>query len=189
MNKPILYKCLKPLIDIFIKLYRPQIVGSEFIPRDNRVILAGNHTSYLDCLLLISSTKRCIHFMAKDSLTKGIKKIIFNHMGIIPVNREVHDGKSLKEAISYLRNEEVIGIFPEGTINRTNDTILEFKKGTVKMAIETGATIVPFVIKGKFSLLKKSVSIEFLKPITIKSDDILKENQKLMRIIKKELER
>ena len=55
-------------VPIFKLLYRPTIIGSENIPSSNRVVLAGNHTHNFDCALLISSTKRTIHFLAKDEL-------------------------------------------------------------------------------------------------------------------------
>jgi 1-acyl-sn-glycerol-3-phosphate acyltransferase len=82
----------------------------------------------------------------------------------------------------------VIGIFPEGTINRTDDIIMPFKIGAVKMAKETNTKIVPFVITGEYKAFKKNIAIEFLKPIEIKSDNLTKENEKLMKIISKKLE-
>ena len=72
MKEPVLYKIVRPIIKIvFVVLFRPKIIGLENINKDGKLVLAGNHTSYLDCLLLISSTKRVIHFLAKDSLVKG----------------------------------------------------------------------------------------------------------------------
>ena len=55
----------------------------------------GNHTSYLDPLLVGSSTNKCVHFFSKDSLYKGIKKPIFKGLGIIPVNRKIKDKNAL----------------------------------------------------------------------------------------------
>ena len=109
-------------------------------------------------------------------------------MGIIPVNRSIHDHNALEKAIKTLEEEKLIGIFPEGTINRTDDIIMPFKIGAVKMASETGAPIIPFVITGEYGLFKKSC-IEFLKPIHIpKKDDLTEENKKLEQIISKKLE-
>ena len=112
----------------------------------------------------MSSTNRVIHFLAKDELTKGIKWIIFNHMGIIPVNRKTHDKKALKQAIDILWNKEAIGIFPEGTINRTNDIIMPFKIGAVKMGKESNSPLIPFVITGKYRVFRKKIKIKFLLP-------------------------
>ena len=75
MKDPIFYKLVRPIVKgLIYLLYRPKIIGKENIPKNGSIILAGNHTNNFDCLLLISSTKRCIHFLAKDSLYKGIKK-------------------------------------------------------------------------------------------------------------------
>ena len=108
-------------------------------------------------------------------------------MGYIPVNRKIHDGDSLKSAKEELRKGEVIGIFPEGTINRTDDILMPFKIGAVKMSNDTDSVIVPFVIKGKYNIIGKSISIEFLKSRKI-SSDLEKENKKLRDEISKKLE-
>ena len=109
-------------------------------------------------------------------------------MGIIPVNRSIHDKGALNNAINTLKEDKVIGIFPEGTINRTKDIIMPFKIGAVKMAYETNTSIVPFTITGEYKVFKKSVTIEFYKPIKIKSDNLTKENEHLMNFISKQLE-
>ncbi len=187
MNQNILYRITRPIIKIvFNILYRPTYIGLDNICKQEPCILAGNHTNYLDCLLLISSTNRTIHFLAKKELTLGLKGIIFNNMGIIPVDRKTHDKKALTTAIETLNNKSVIGIFPEGTINRTNDIIIPFKIGAVKMSKETNSKIVPFVIKGHYKLFRKNITIEFLKPYKVEKD-LSQENKKLMTIIENEL--
>lgn len=183
MKDPIFYKITKPILAIFIKLYRPTIIGKEFIPKEGRVILAGNHTSYLDPLLVAYGTKRCVHYFAKDSLYKGIKKPIFKGLGIIPVNRKIKDKNSLYKGIDVLNNDLVVGIFPEGTINKTDDIVMNFKFGAVKMAYETNSKIVPFSITHKYKFLKKSVKIEYGKPYNV-SSDLKKENDILMKKVK-----
>lgn len=183
MKDPIFYKITRPILAIFIKLYRPTIIGKEFIPKEGRVILAGNHTSYLDPLLVAYGTKRCVHYFAKDSLYKGIKKPIFKGLGIIPVNRKIKDKNSLYKGIDVLNNDLVVGIFPEGTINKTDNIVMNFKFGAVKMAYETNSKIVPFSITHKYKFLKKSVKIEYGKPYNV-SSDLKKENDILMKKVK-----
>ena len=181
-NDVLLYKVLRPIITVLFKLlYRPTIVGKENIKNNGRIILAGNHTNNLDCALLISSTKRNIHFLAKVELFKGIKKILFANMGLIPVNRKVKDHNSLEMAYNYLNNDKVIGIFPEGTFGKGN--VLPFKMGAVKMAYETNSEIVPFAITGTYKFFSKDLKIVFGKPKKIKSVDLEKENEKLRNIV------
>lgn len=189
MKDVILYRITRPLIKVFMKIFfRPTYIGTELIPTDVNFILAGNHTSYLDPLLLMSSTNKTIHFLAKDSLAKGIKGLLFRSMGIIPVNRKIHDKNALKTAEEELLNKKVIGIFPEGTINRTEEVTIPFKIGAVKMAQDTDALLVPFTITGKYKLFRKSVIIEFYSPYKVR-EDLTIENEKLRGFIGSELKR
>ena len=177
-----LYKLLRPLITILFKLlYRPKIVGTENIKSSGGIILAGNHNNNLDGAILISSTKRNIHFLAKIELFKGMKKYFFDNLGLIPVDRSKRNHKALEVAYEYLKNEKVIGIFPEGTFGRGK--ILPFKLGAIKMAYETGCEIVPFAITGDFKMFSKNLKIEFGKPIKIKNNDLEKENEKLRNTV------
>lgn len=184
----LLYKIVRPIVYIFIKLYRPRYIGINNIPKDGAFILAGNHTSKLDPILVASSTKRCVHFFAKDSLYKGIKKPLFKGLGIIPVNRSIKDKNALNNGIKCLKDNHVIGIFPEGTINKTNDIIMEFKYGAVKMSNETNSKIIPFAIKNKYKFLKKNVTIIFGKSL-IATDNLEESNIKLMNEVKKLLKK
>ena len=181
MKDPIFYKIVRPIIKVFFFIiFRPKVIGQENIPKDKAIILAGNHTNYLDCIFLISITKRCIHFLAKHSLYKGIKKPLFKNMGIIPVNRQTKNKKAVQAAEAVLNDHGTIGIFPEGTINRTNDIIMPFKIGTVKMAKDTNCYIVPFAITGKYRLFNNHLQITFTKPYKISSPDLEEENKILM---------
>ena len=191
LKGPILYRIVRPILRLlFYVLYRPTIIGQENVPKDGRVVLAGNHTNNLDCILLISSTKRTIHFLAKEELIKGIFGFVFKCMGIIPVNRKIHDKGALNSAIDCLNEDKIIGIFPEGTFNRSNELILPFKIGAVKMASETKSPIVPFVIKGEYKIFRRGIRLEFLKQMKVPHEkDLTSYNQELMNIIKKGLER
>lgn len=189
MKDEILYKISRPVIRVLFNFfYKPTYIGRENIPPNGSFVLAGNHTSYLDPLLLMSASKRTIHFLAKDSLVKGVKGLVFKHMGIIPVNRKIHDKDALRNAKEVLNNKEVIGIFPEGTINRTEDVTLPFKIGAVKMSKDTDTLLVPFTITNKYKLFRKSVTIEFYKPYKV-VDDLDIENNKLRSFISSELKR
>ncbi len=165
-------------------LYRPTIIGEENILKEGAIVLAGNHTNILDCFLLISSVPRQIHFLAKDSLFKGFTKPFMHLMEVIPVNRRIHDKESLKKAEEVLENGNAIGIFPEGTINRTDDVVMKFKIGAVKMSKDTGSTLIPFVITGKYKLFRKNITIEFFEPRKV-TKSLDEENSKLMDVVSK----
>ncbi|MBQ6546875.1 MAG: 1-acyl-sn-glycerol-3-phosphate acyltransferase [Bacilli bacterium] len=184
MKESKFYRVIRPLVNAFISVFiHPKYIGLSNIPKDGSYVLAGNHISILDPLLVMSSTKRSIHFLAKDELWKGFKKIIFANLGLIPVNRREKDNFALKEAEKYLFEGKVIGIFPEGTTNKKNE-LLSFKVGAVKMAYDTNTKIVPFAIKGRYGFFRK-ISISFGKPIYVKSNNFKEESVKLRNIITK----
>lgn len=197
MNKhrATLYRIARPILTLYMKVkYKPIVYGIENIPKSGAVIICGNHTNNLDCLLLSSCTKRTIYYLAKAELHKGFKKHFFRSVGTIPVDRSAKENNEAKnEAIDVLKLDKIIGIFPEGTINRTNDVIMPFKYGAVSMAMKTGATILPFAIVNKYIAYKKSVIVEFGKPYKVSSDNLELENnilmKKVVKLIKKNRKR
>ncbi len=187
MKEPVFYKVIRrPLAALFKAVYKPTITGKRYIPQSGRIILAGNHTHYFDCILIGCATNRCVHYLAKDELMKGPLKYIFKPLGIIPVNRRTKDKAALQTAIETLNDEKVIGIFPEGTINRTQDVIMPFKYGAVKMSRDAKSDIVPFVITGKYKPFERSIKIQFMEPLRA-SDNLEETNEKLMSIVSNEL--
>ena len=182
-DKTFLYRLSRPIITFLVKVVlHPKYFGLENIPKKGRVILAGTHTSIVDSWLLISTTKRAVHFLAKDELWHGFGKFYFSHMGLIPVNRRQKDHNALALAEDYLKKECLIGIFPEKKKEKVREVMLPFKIGAVKMAKDTETLIVPFAIKGKYQVFGKGVRIKFGTSIKI-TDDLEKENQKLESIV------
>lgn len=164
----LLYKICKCIYKVLLKiLYRPKVYGKENIPKEGSLILAGNHIMAVDPTLVMSSTNRIVHYMAKEELFKGFHGWLFKKIGIIKIDREKSNVAAILKAEEILKEGGTIGIFPEGTRNKTSNELLKFKLGTVKMAKETGAKIQPFAIRGQYKLLKKSVELEFGKPIDI----------------------
>ena len=183
-----LYRFARPLVKLFMKIfYHPKIEGLENISQNEKIILAGIHINNLDPFLLISSTKRSIHFLAKKELWSFPTKIIIANMGLIPVDRSIKDSTPLHVASEYLKQNGVICIFPEGTTEKGRG-ILPFKIGAVKLAKETNTKIVPFVIKGKYKIFGHNLKIIFGKPIMIKDNDLNKANNDFQKIIIKMLE-
>lgn len=190
IKDPLLYKILRPIVKVlFVILYRPKIKGKKYISKSEGIVLAGNHKNNLDCAILMSSTRRCIHFLAKEELFKGPFGWLFKGMGLIPVKRKTKDGKALPKSIAYLEKDKVIGIFPEGTFNRGEGVILPFKIGAVKMAHDAKKKIVPFVIKGDYKIfkIKRGLRIEFFEPIEINTDNLDEANEMLMKFISDKL--
>lgn len=191
MNEPRAYVRFRGLLYYAFKIiFRPTIINNDKIPEDGRIVLAGNHTHFMDCITVAASTKRCVHFLAKSELMKPPLKWFFAPFGIIPVHRGQKDKAALSSAIDVLNDDKVIGIFPEGKVNENRYTLLNFKFGAVKMANVTGSKIVPFVITGKYKFFiksKKSIKIHFFDPIIV-CDDLEEANKQLWKIIHDGLE-
>lgn len=182
----IIYKTIKFIgSPLFRLIYRPRSYGVNNIPKEGSVILAGNHTSVLDALIMVSTPKRIVHMMAKKELFESkFTNFFFRSMGCIPVDRKIHDSSAKSEAVSVLKNNEMLGIFPEGTVNKTNDIILPFKYGAVSFAKKTGAYIVPFAITGKYKIFRRSIKITYGKPYKVNMDLEI-ENNRLMNTVKR----
>lgn len=175
-----LYPILRPLFTFLFKIvFHPKIINKEYIPKKGKVILAGNHKHALDPILLGVCTKRTIHFLAKKELYKGLNFIFFNLVGTLPVDRHNKNKNTIGKAEKMLNKGSAIGIFPEGTRNRTNDILLPFKKGAVYFAKNTDSLIVPFAITGEYKIFKNTLTITFGKPYKINLEDIEKANLEL----------
>ena len=128
---------------------------------------------------------KIVRFIFENSL-KGFKKIFFQNMGIIPVNRKIHDKNALNSAIDILNENKVIGIFPEGTINKTKDIfLLPSKFGTVSMAKKTNATIVPFGLTGNYKFRSKNLTIRYGTPFKVGDMTLEEANNKLYKEVEK----
>ena len=187
MKEPMLYKIVRPpLTFLFKAVYRPSTEGEENIPKEGKIILAGNHTHLLNCFSVAIATKRCVHFVAKAELMKGIGKYIFPGLGIIPIDRSTNGKEAILETEKYLEDGKLIAIFPEGTVNRTDDPMMPFKGGAVKIALDTGSDIVPFAITGKYKPFERNIKITFFEPIE-PEENLETANEKLMKIVSDKL--
>lgn len=170
-NKMIGFRISKGILSVFFKLFfHPKIIGRGNIPETGGVILAGNHRHIFDPCMPIISTKRPVHYMAKKELFSGIFGWFFKLVGCISVDRGHYNTLAKNEAIKVLEEGKVLGIFPEGTRNKTNDILLPFKYGAVSMSKKTNAYIVPFAITGKYKLFNNDLTIKFGKAFIASSD-------------------
>ena len=159
---------------LFRILFSVEYYGLENVPAGGPVILAGNHPSYLDPLLIILPIKRVIRFMAWDALFRvPLLGLIIKAMGAFPVDIRRGKGEAAyREALRVLTSGEALGIFPEGQRSERGP-MGEMRTGTARLAIETGAPIVPITIGGasrawpKHRLLPKpaKIVVRYHKPI------------------------
>lgn len=180
------YKILTPLMRFLFKIYyNPKIENKESIPKNGPIIIVCNHKHVYDQCLAIMATKRPIHYMAKKEYFDGKFAWFFKLVGCIPVNRSIHDSNAKDKAIDILNNGGAIGLFPEGTRNKTNDTLLlPFKFGAVSMAQKTNATIIPSALTGDYKFHSKNLIIRFGKGFKVtKNMDLKEANNRLEKEI------
>jgi len=191
MNKmPLLYRVSKIVLGPIFKLYyNPKIIGKENILKDGAIIIAGNHKHLYDQCLAILATKRGIRYMAKKEYFDN-KKVawFFKGTGCISVNRSQKDDKAVLSALEVLKSGGALGVFPEGTRNKTKEFLLPFKFGVVSMAKKTDAYIVPFGLTGEYKFRSKDLTIRIGKPFKVTDMDLEQANEKLYNEVKKLME-
>jgi len=148
---------------------RFQMTGTENVPTSGPALLAVNHVSYVDFVLggfAAHPSRRLVRFMAKRE--------IFDHKIAGPVMRSLHhisvdrdEGlASYEEALRYLAQGEVVGIFPEATISRSFE-IKEIKSGATRIAAAAGVPLIPVVLWGTQRMMTKDHPKDFSRGKTI----------------------
>jgi 1-acyl-sn-glycerol-3-phosphate acyltransferase len=149
MKRPILYAWAERTGYRWVlrHLYRVEVRGGERIPSEGAVILAANHESLLDPWLLPLSTPRPVRYMAKAELWRyPIVGWVMDKWGTFPVERGSGDRRAVGRAAQLLTDGELLGIFPQGTCLPWPDR--RWYRGAAKLALATGATIVPACLVG-----------------------------------------
>lgn len=140
---------------IFKVIYRVRVYGLENVLYNEQIIVCGNHWNNLDPLLISAFFPRKIHWMAKKELFKNkLLGSIIKGLGSFPVDREKADITSTKTALKYLKEGEVLGIFPEGTRVKNKD-LNTVKGGTALLALRSNSKVVPVYIEGNYKLFSK----------------------------------
>lgn len=175
------YSLLTPIMRVLFKLYyNPKIINKEVIPKEGPILIVGNHKHIYDQCLTIMATKRVIHYMAKKEYFDGKMAWFFKLVGCIPVDRSIKDHNATDKALKVLNSGGAIGLFPEGTRNKTKDVfLLPFKFGTVSMARKTNATIIPFGLTGDYKFRSKNLTIRYGTPFKVGEMDLDDANKKL----------
>lgn len=175
------YSLLTPIMRVLFRFYyNPKIINKEVIPKEGPILIVGNHKHIYDQCLTIMATKRVIHYMAKKEYFDGKMAWFFKLVGCIPVDRSIKDHNATDKALKVLNSGGAIGLFPEGTRNKTKDVfLLPFKFGTVSMARKTNATIIPFGLTGDYKFRSKNLTIRYGTPFKVGEMDLEDANKKL----------
>jgi len=186
MKNKIFYNIYKYILGIvFLIYYRPKFINKHYIPKDGPIIVCGNHIHMFDQCLPILCTRRMIYYMAKKEYFEGKFAWFFKSSGCISVDRQNKKNAHIAttKAIDLLKEGNAVGIFPEGTRNKTEDLLLPFKIGAVKMAKETDALIVPYAITGEYKFWKNNLTVTFFEPFKVGQMTLESANEKLRNTI------
>jgi 1-acyl-sn-glycerol-3-phosphate acyltransferase len=127
-----------------LAVYRTRFIGVENVPAGG-AILAGNHVSYLDPVILWCGSPRPTHFMTKSELWQvGWLGWALDQFWAFPVERATADRDAIATGTRLLQNGELLGVFPEGTRKRDSaEDLGEAHGGGAFMALRAGVPIVP----------------------------------------------
>lgn len=164
-----MYRLIRPLAyGLMMFMYKPTIVGKEYIPSDGACVVAGNHKHALDPILVDCCTKRTVCTLAKKDLHDGAFGWFFRQIGTIPVDLHAeHNKDALEAAVAALEAGRLINLSPEAKRNYTEEILLPFKYGAVVMAKRVGCKIIPYSITGDYKFRSKNLKICFGPPVDV----------------------
>lgn len=147
-----LHRVVPPLLRA---VWRPDVQGLENVPRTGGVILASNHLSFVDSVVIPSVVPRKVVFLAKSEyftgtgLSGAVQRAWFEALGMLPVDRADTRSalESLDVALDVLRRGEAFGIYPEGTRSR-DGRLYRGRTGAAHLALTAGVPVVPVGLRG-----------------------------------------
>lgn len=167
-----LYNIAKGLCKfLYSLLYRIEVFGEENIPKDSGVIICPNHKSNHDAILVTVAIKRRLTYLGKEEVFRFAPLgWILKSIGAIPIKRGSGDIGAVRKSIEVLKEGKALTIFPEGTRNKTDEMLLEFKSGACLIGYKAQVPIVPCAIIGNYKPFSK-VKLVFGKPINMVFDE------------------
>ncbi|MEO6882032.1 MAG: lysophospholipid acyltransferase family protein [Mycobacteriaceae bacterium] len=145
---------------------RPRVTGLENVPATGGVVLAGNHLSVADSFVVPLVMHRRVFFLGKQEYVTGTgvagraKAFFFTAVGMIPVDRQTASAASasVDVVVEVVRDGQAFGIYPEGT-RSPDGRLYKGRTGVAKVALETGAPVVPVAVIGTDKLNPPGTSL------------------------------
>jgi 1-acyl-sn-glycerol-3-phosphate acyltransferase len=165
------------VVPVFRVYFHMHVAGSDNVPTAGAVIIAPNHKSFFDAFFVAACTSRRIRFMGKAELFEGRHGRLLVRLGAFPVRRGETDEEALETARVLLAKGEALALFPEGTRVRDPGSLGTPRRGAARLALETGAPLVPTAITGTEHLflgplpLPRRVQVAFAAPIPVEALD------------------
>ncbi len=147
---PAVYLLVRAILQPFFHIYlRMSRIGREYIPKDGPVIIAANHRSFFDPFMIGTMVRRPMYYVAKKELFEYHPWLawLLGALGAFPVDRGAGDADMIETTKGILARGEIVLMFPEGTRTRPG-SLGKPKRGVGRLALETGAPVVPVAIIG-----------------------------------------
>ena len=147
------YEVVRLLTSLYaFVLLRARSRGAENVPECGAAIVAPNHFSFMDHFLLGSPLRRKVRFMGKSQLFTGAAGWVYAQGGVFPVRRGARDEETFITAEAILGRGGVVVMYPEGGRSRTGELAPRAKPGIGRLALESGAPVVPVAILGSYQV-------------------------------------
>lgn len=161
----------KRVIPPIVKLWIKEVNGLENVPRKGPFIIAANHESYMDHLIIMSSlvpylNKKVHHLAKKEHFSNPIKSMWHRWAGAIPIDRQAGGKEALMWAVKALKKGKIIAMHPEGTRTLTGK-LQRGKTGAARLALAAKAPVLPIGLIGTFKILPKGKYIPKLRKATM----------------------
>jgi 1-acyl-sn-glycerol-3-phosphate acyltransferase len=142
------YELVRVLTSLYAWIvFRARGIAAENVP-SGPVIIAPNHFSFMDHFFVGAFIRRRVRFMAKSQLFTRPMQWIYTHGGVFPVRRGYHDDEAFITANGILRRGGLIVMYSEGGRSRSGKLSDQPKRGIGRLALESGATVIPTAIHG-----------------------------------------
>lgn len=166
-RKPWLVSASRPFGQLLFRaLFRVQVVGAHHVPASGPVLLAGNHTGFLDGPLAYALSPRAATFLAKSELFVGPLARALGWLGQVPVHRGRPDRTALRAGLAVLQAGGALGVFPEGT--RGSGQLDAVSDGVAYLALRSGAPVVPLAVLGTSAAMPKGAKLpRWRAPVTL----------------------
>ena len=170
-----MYRVLHAVVPPLLRaVWRPTVTGAENVPRTGGVLLASNHLSFADSIVIPSVSPRRVHFLAKSDYFTGTgikgaaQRAWFEGLGMLPVDRDDPQAAigSLEVALEVLGKGEAFGIYPEGTRSR-DGRLYRGRTGVAHLALTAGVPVVPVGLRGTAELQPVGSSLPRLAKVTV----------------------
>ncbi len=143
------YEVVRVLTGLWaLTFFRARTISSEKVPQSGAIILAPNHGSFMDHFFLAAFIRRKVQFMAKSQLFQPPLQYVYSHGGVFPVRRGHRDEEAFITSRAILERGGAIAMYCEGARSRDGGLSARPKPGIGKLALESGAAVVPVAIHG-----------------------------------------